>query len=654
MDADRTITIRISAQTAMLLGILLLAAALRLWCFNGLHWDDDPDYVCRAHQVLNGQQYIFRDNNGFRIGTYYPAALSYLLFGVSDISAGAYALTVSLLGVAAVFSLGKLLFGVRAGLVGALLLAVYPLDVELASRLMPDGLLAGFSLFSVYFLLRGDLRNRASRSSALQGWWCYALSGLLLGWCTLVNMSAVVIVLFVAVYLPLSLPLFWEKLRAAGLPRSLFTIWLGRCAILAAGFAVVAILEGWAYCRVTGDFLFKYHNTLSHYAESHGFCTDPGLYPRIMFHLGNDMRPRFQGLADSYYGFYYLVALVAVVLGLMRWSAHRGIVICWLLTVCCYLQWGSMSLTEYIPLHRLPRHLSLATPPMILSLAFLLGASGNRRGKLRRYAAAAVVVFLVASSLLFCRHRHQSLQDAVVCQRRIHECLDSLQPARVYAACNTIAYQRFLDRFQDCGRRYVDFRRARHCQHDNAVAIVGEFRNWKDVVREVLPDPGRIPANWELHTTLTVPGRLQRPPYQVKIYCLRNRPVREMRRLRRREAREHLRREFPEAVTPASAIILSWECDQLDGTEELVLAGETLQLRHLAFCPPDGVSYRLLTPLPASGRFRYRIVQTKGRGTVTITQGPSSQNEWTMKIIVDDGPYPAGDCYSFYLVGNPR
>lgn len=651
MDAQRTITIRISAQTALLLGILLLAIAMRLWFFTGLHWDDDPDYVCRAHQVLNGQQYIFRDNNGFRIGTYYPAALSYLLFGVSDISAGAYALTVSLLSVAAIFSLGKLLFGERAGLVGALLLAVYPLDVELASRLMPDGLLAGFSLFSLYFLLRGDLRNRASRSSTLRDWWCYALSGLLLGWCTLVNMSAVVVVFCVAMYVPLSLPLFWKKLRAAGFPRSFFTIWIGRYAILAAGFAVLAVLEGWAYYRVTGDFLFKYHNTLSHYAGSHGFCTDPGLYPRIMFHLGNDLQPRFQGLADSYYGFYYIVALVAVVLGLLRWSPHRCIVICWLLTVFCYLQWGSMSLTEYIPLHRLPRHLSLATPPMILSLAFLLGSS---RSKLRRYAAAVVVVFLVTSSLVFCRYRHQSLQDAVVCQGRIHDYIQSLQPAHVYAACNTIAYQRFLDKFQDHGRHYVDIRRARHCRHNNAFAVVGEFRNWRDVVREALPDPDRIPANWELHTTLTVPGRLQRPPFLVKIYRLLNRPVREMNRHRHREARKHLRREFPEAVTPASTIILSWECNRVDGTEELSLSGETLKLRHVDYCPPEGISYRLYAPMPANDRLRYRLIQTQGRGTVTITQSPLSENKWTMKILIDDGPHPSTDGYSFFLVGNSR
>ena len=131
-----------------LLGIVLLALIIRLLCFNGLNWDDDPDYVHKTYQVKTGKAFINLDNNGFRIGTYYPAALTYALFGINDFGCGSYALFISLMSIVGIFYLGKLLFNEPTGLIAALLLAFYPLDVELASRLMPDGLLSGFSLFT--------------------------------------------------------------------------------------------------------------------------------------------------------------------------------------------------------------------------------------------------------------------------------------------------------------------------------------------------------------------------------------------------------------------------------------------------------------------------------------------------------------------------
>jgi len=641
---------RIKKETALLLCILVLALAMRLFFFNGLNWDDDPDYVNRSYLVKTGQAFIFTDNNGFRIGTYYPAALAYALFGINDFSCGVYALIVSLASVVVIFLLGKLLFNPRTGLIAALLLAFYPLDVELASRLMPDGLLAGFTLLAIYFLYRGDEKNIGSERNALQSPWSYIASGLLLGWCTLVNMSAVVIILYVAIYFVLSLIAFRRKIKSSGFVKGLGMIVVLRYVLLLGGFLAVAVLEGACYYKVTGDFLFKYHNTLSHYSGEHGFCRDLFMYPQIMFHVNSLGRFQFQGTEHSYYGFYYIIALFAFIYGLLKFRRTTCCITLWLFTVFAYLQWGSMSFTEYLPFHRLPRHLSLATPAMILCIAFFVG--NFRPEKIRKYLCPAVVTFLIISSAVLCYYRHEFLKDSVLPQAAIHTWLEQRQPRFVYAANNTIAYQRFLDKFQERGRQYIDIRAAYSIRQEGSYAIVGEFRNWQDVVRDILPNPYSVPANWNLEKVLKVEGRLHKPPYTVKIYQLLIKPMEEIELQKSDDMRRYLMRTFPEAFREGSKLILAWECARVDGVEEIVLRDKKLELRHVEFNPPEDINYNIFTALPQNAQGRYRILKDQGRGDVRIIEMPGKENNFALRLRIDDKPFPSYDFYRFFIVAD--
>jgi len=637
---------------AVLLGsIFVLAAVLRLLFFNGLNWDDDPDYVHRAYRLLIGQGFIYQDKNGFRIGTYYPAALAYGLLGVTNAACGAYALAVSLLSIIAVYRLGRLLCNVRTGLVAALLLAFYPLDIELASRLMPDGLLAGFSLFTVYFLLKADKENLADKGTRLQSARSYFISGLLLGWCTLVNMSAVAVALFIAAYFFFSIFAFRAKLRQAGLRHGFVHILVLRYLILGAGFLTVAGLEGLAYYKACGDFFFKYTHTLEHYASNHGFCTEQGMYPKLMFHLRGlwsfELRPK----DANYYGFYYLAALPAVLFGLLQRTWNAGVVILWLLIIFGYLQWGSMSLTEYRPLHRLPRHLSLATPAMVLCLACFWANLRWRPGKL--IAAPVVVGFLILSSVYVSYYRHEHLTDSVLPQAAIHQCLERLKPKQVYAANNTLAYQKFLDRFEDRGRQYTDIRRLGDQHDDNAVVIIGEFRNWTDVVRDVLPDPWSIPLNWQLVDGIEVPGRLGRPPYAVKVFQLLPAVLPELAMEKLQETRALLTERYPAEFGPDTLLILGCECRRLDGVEEIYLRGNQLRHEHVSFNQPEEVTCHVFNPVPESERYGYRLIKEHGRGAVSLTALPTGHNSYTLAIRLDDGPFASSDAYRFFVVADP-
>lgn len=636
--------------TLFLLFIFILALVIRLSFFNGLNWDDDPDYVYRTYRVQTGEGFIYRDNNGFRIGTYYPAAITYALFGINDFGCGAYALFISLLSILTVFYLGKLLFNVHTGLIAALLLAFYPLDIELASRLMPDGLLSGFSLFAIYFLYKGDIKNRESDSKTLKSIWSYVASGLLLGWCTLVNMSAVVLLIYVAIYFCFSIFFFKKKLKKIGFIKGLFKIFILRYVILTGAFLIVAIIEGAAYYKVTGDPIYKYNNTLSHYAGEHGFCKDLTMYPRIMFHVNHQGKFQFQGKENSYYGFYYIFTLLALLYGLTQFKRNAYFINIWLLTVFLYLQWGSMSFTEYIPFHRLARHLSLVTPAMILCLAFFLG---NFRPRIiRNLFSPLILFFLVISSSIFCYYRHQHLYDSVLPQAVIHEYLEQLKPKFVYAANNTLAYQRFLDKFQDKGRRYIDIRAVRSARRKEAYAIIGEFRNWRDVVRDILPNPYNIPLNWQLEKVLEVEGKLRRPPYKVKIYKLLTIPIPKLEIKKTKITKQFLSKKYPHAFKKDSKLILSWECARLDGIDELSLKEDQLKLHHIDFNDPQEINYRVFTPVPKNENLTYRIIKDQGRGEVRVIELPTEKNNFSLIIKINDGPFPSYDFYRFFIIAD--
>jgi hypothetical protein len=244
------------------------------------------------------------------------------------------------------------------------------------------------------------------------------------------------------------------------------------------------------------------------------------------------------------------------------------------------------------------------------------------------------------------------LTDSVLPQAVIHNYLEYLRPKYVYAANNTIAYQKFLDKFKNKGRQYIDIRRARNIRQEDAYAIIGEFRNWRGVVRDILPNPYSIPVNWKLEKVLRVEGKLQRPPYKVKVYKLLTIPIPELEIKKLKKTEQFLLNKFPDALKKDSNLILSWECAQLDGIDELILKDDQLMLKHIEFLYPKEVNYKVFMPVPKNENLRYRIIKEQGRGKVSIIQFPRKENNFSLKIKIDDGPFPSYDFYRFFVIAD--
>jgi 4-amino-4-deoxy-L-arabinose transferase-like glycosyltransferase len=193
-------------ELALLLFALAAALLVRLQLFTGMVRGDDVHYAFAAYELSQGRTHFEVWEEGTaRVGLYAPAALSYRLFGVSEASTVLFPLLTSLGTVALVYALGALFGGPAAGALGALLWAAFPLDVFLATDLLPDGPMTFFCTAAVYCSLRA---RRAEGRRGAARW--LARSGLALLWALSIKPTAAATLFFLLAYwlIPPLWPLF--------------------------------------------------------------------------------------------------------------------------------------------------------------------------------------------------------------------------------------------------------------------------------------------------------------------------------------------------------------------------------------------------------------------------------------------------------------
>src|SRR5262245_12630184 len=180
------------APVRQMAGILVLGAALRLLFFTGFHGFDDIFYIQRAYSLSEGIFSLPATHWGARIGLVGPTALAYGIFGVTSASTVAFPFLCSLLTIVAAFYLGRRLFSDQVGLMAALLVAIFPMDVIFASMLFPTApvsLLCGWG-FGVFLL--AEVEGRPIH---------YLVSGVAFGLACTMHEAAVISLAFYPVYL---------------------------------------------------------------------------------------------------------------------------------------------------------------------------------------------------------------------------------------------------------------------------------------------------------------------------------------------------------------------------------------------------------------------------------------------------------------------
>lgn len=195
--------------------ILLFALALRLIYFFGILEGDDVEYVDRAYYIsqngLAGLKELDELPGSNRPGQYLPTALIFRLFGVSELSTALFPLLASLITCYLIYRIGRLLISEEAGLLSALLWAIFPLNIFLATQLDPEGPLTMATTGAMYSLIISTTKKPSERIGY------YLLSLLLISWAYLIKQSALPIVFAAAAWF------YWSYARTAEMRSQLAT-----------------------------------------------------------------------------------------------------------------------------------------------------------------------------------------------------------------------------------------------------------------------------------------------------------------------------------------------------------------------------------------------------------------------------------------------
>jgi hypothetical protein len=386
---------------------LSLAAVLVVWIgarvayFNGYYTEDAPGYVGDALAIAAGDYQARNHVNGLNLGTYGPVAIPLVLLGKTDAALSVWPLLCSLLGLLSMAGTATILFGPAWGVIAGLLYATYPGDVFFSTVVMPDAIQSGWLSFSLFLVTMASSRPALWRGDVL-----IFAAGVAMGVCHIVRANGALLVPIGVV----AIIVLRSSSPALGWPAT-----ARRCGVFVEGVVVVFALEGLAYLATVGDFLFRFHVVDRHYGrmtsiEQFGLNTHPLTIPYSAFAPLTWWRFGAWGEFNpdqAYHGLLFTFALMALVLGgvalaaiprtdcsrLMRGAALSAFWFTWPLL---YHQFGSQSITQYIPIHRLSRHLVVYAPGAMLALvagcALVWHATSRRTSRVALAVIGAIVL----------------------------------------------------------------------------------------------------------------------------------------------------------------------------------------------------------------------------------------------------------------------
>jgi hypothetical protein len=374
---------------SLLVGTLLLWAGLRVTFYIGYYMEDAPGFVADAVSWASGTWQPRTSLPGLRIGTYIPAGMAMALFGKTEIAISVWGLVSSLAGLLAFIGICARLGLGRWRWLAALLWAAYPGDVLLSTVLMPDAIQTGWFLVAIYLAVAGCTGQR--KMAAL------AASGAALGGCYLIRENALILAP-VVVATPLLIGRHDGPLTAR----------LRQSLMILGGLLTVAALEAMYYGIVVGDpgrrltVAHDYYGGPDSLAR-HGLNVDPWTIPGSLLPplewIRTGLPPMALHSGQAYHAYAFVLALLAWLAALpmavrMTDPERRAFawMSLWVWWPVLYHQFGSQSVTSFVPMHRLSRQLILYGPGAVMVVAWVAAHVAKHGGRPPMKAAAAVVL----------------------------------------------------------------------------------------------------------------------------------------------------------------------------------------------------------------------------------------------------------------------
>ena len=483
--------------------ILIFALFLRLYFFVGLNWSDDVGYVNDAYRVLKNEYIFAKYPPSLRTMMIYPLAFIFFIFGISNYTATLYPLLTSIGGIVIIFFLGKTIFDYRTGLIAALLLSFFPLDVIYATWIMPDVPIAFLMGVSVYFFLKANKKSNIY----------YLISGLVLGIAYLVKETAIILFLF---YIPVILYKFVKKKKIDL-----------RFSYILFGFLIIFVLESLFLFVKTGDFLFRYHTSSWYFGtedapQKHGLNVDLKYYPLGLFNLNPNLTFNQNKYLVNYGLFYYFVILAMFFLIFKR-EKKSYIVIFWFLILFFYLEFGSSSITHYAPVHKLYRHLTVITIPAVLSLSYFLSINFNSKKLFVNLSSILIIFFLFASSIFYIYYQDVYLDAASYDMRELYTYFKSFDnfKNKIYTDGGTVGHLKLYSSFL-WDNILIPIGEYTNCTDiKNSYVIINATRGWIEYEPMISSFPEcfkKLPKNWNFIKEISGPEIDVYSRYNPKIY----------------------------------------------------------------------------------------------------------------------------------------
>jgi 4-amino-4-deoxy-L-arabinose transferase-like glycosyltransferase len=393
LSKGRSITIAV-----VLVIILFAAIILRLVCFSGFFGSDDGSYAALAWRMSDGNwQNVYTEPRNtpldapvfpLRLGIVAPTALAFLTLGPSETALVFYPFLLSMLTILLAYFITKVWFGVRAGLIAALLWAALPIDCRTASMLLPDipaAFWAGAGILLI--IVAVDKQRIETTAISRRMLFGYGLgAGLLFFFSWLCKEAVTYLIPFIAIFL------LWQVHKQRN------NLWLALGALTTVVLGL--LLESGYYHHITGDWLYRLHETQRNYVVCSVWLGAENEHGDLL-HLLRILlfsRPRALLLAPELSAI-GAIALVACLWALLRRIPGMGWPALWFVSCVIMFDAASADLTHYRLLPIIPRYAYLMLLPAVVCIAGVLSRLSKSAPAAillqRRIAVGAVMGILV-------------------------------------------------------------------------------------------------------------------------------------------------------------------------------------------------------------------------------------------------------------------
>ena len=351
---------KIDNVSLLLIFILIVNITLKFKTFCGLVQADDFSYAVYSFSMFRihfpwDMSIDFRE---LRYTLLLPVALIFKFFQPSETVSVLYPAVLSCGTIVMTYLIGKKIYGTVAGLIGAFIIATLPQDVLYGTQLMPDILVPFFLSGAVYMFLI------AIETVKPKSYLWYALSGAMVFLAFNTRENSYYFLLFY-------LPFIFNRER-----------WKNGIYFILAGFAVPVLMLYTFFLIKSGDFFYQLHLAKqaaeplikSGYIPANHINKFTILYYMYPFIFkGVDFATLF---LSNVYGLAFIAGTPFLIYSVCKAGLKKQwrylIVPWWFLLTYLYLEFGTVSFTDYQMMKKLPRFLLTMSPALAAGFGLVL------------------------------------------------------------------------------------------------------------------------------------------------------------------------------------------------------------------------------------------------------------------------------------------